>query len=168
MRFTCNGKEVRRSLRTTDRDLAKRLAFDARREAAIVDPEAGKITLASLCDKYLATVGHQARKTLAQKTYVCDRIKKEWPGGSQVLIRKVLPSQIQTFYQNTVSDRAAITPILAVFRGMFNLAIGDSLLSNSPVAGLKERRREKPIRLTPTWEQFRQIILAFSGDTNVQ
>ncbi|HLC14500.1 MAG TPA: hypothetical protein VJK31_14710 [Chthoniobacterales bacterium] len=97
MRFTCNGKEVRRSLRTTDRDLAKRLAFDARGEAAIVDPEAGKITLASLCDKYLATVGHQARKTLAQKTYVCDRIKKEWPGGSQVLIRKVLPSQIQTF-----------------------------------------------------------------------
>ncbi len=41
--------------------------------------------------------GRKARKTLAQKTYVCDRIKKEWPGGSQVLIRKVLPSQIQTF-----------------------------------------------------------------------
>jgi hypothetical protein len=99
VRFTCNGKEVRRSLRTTDRDLAKRLAFDARGEAAIVDPEAGKITLASLCDKYLATVGHQARKTLAQKTYVCDRIKKEWPGGSQVLIRKVLRHRSRLFYQ---------------------------------------------------------------------
>jgi hypothetical protein len=43
---------------------------------------------------------------------------------------------------------------LAVFRGMFNLAIGDSLLSNSLVAGLKERRREKPIRLTPLGSSF--------------
>jgi hypothetical protein len=38
--------------------LGKRLAFDARREATIVGPEAGKNTLATLCDKYLATVRH--------------------------------------------------------------------------------------------------------------
>src|SRR5207237_6816130 len=47
---------------------------------------------------------------------------------------------------------------LGVLRAMFNLAVSDALIAESPIRDLKERRREKPIRLTPTWEQFQQII----------
>jgi len=157
-RFVVNGKEVRRSLRTSDRDIAKRHVLQIRREAAVIDPQASKITLAGLCNRYLPTVRHQAAKTVAQKTYICERIKQEWPAGSDVLIRKVLPSQVQVFLSRYTFGPSSYNAYLAVLRGLFNLAVADSLLSQSPVAALKERRREKPIRLTPTWEQFHQII----------
>jgi integrase len=157
-RFVVNGKEVRRSLRTSDRDIAKRHVLQIRRKAAVIDPQASKITLAGLCNRYLPTVRHQAAKTVAQKTYICERIKQEWPAGSDVLIRKVLPSQVQAFLSRYTFGPSSYNAYLAVLRGLFNLAVADSLLSQSPVAALKERRREKPIRLTPTWEQFHQII----------
>ena len=157
-RFAINGKEVRRSLRTTDRDLAKRELLRVQRETTVLDPGADKITLASLCDRYLATIAHQASKTVSQKMYICRRIKEQWPGGSDVLIRRVLPSQIQTFLSKYAFGPSSYNAYLAVIRGMFNLAVADSLLSESPVAGLKERRREKPIRLTPSFQQFKATI----------
>src|SRR5439155_19473550 len=104
------------------------------------------------------TVRHQAAKTVAQKSYICERIKQEWPGGSDVLIRKVLPSQVQAFLSRYTFGPSSYNAYLAVLRAIFNLAVADSLLPQSPVAGLKERRREKPIRLTPSWEQFQRII----------
>jgi integrase len=38
------------------------------------------------------------------------------------------------------------------------MAVADRLLSDSPVDRLKSRRRNKPIRLTPSYEQFEQIV----------
>src|SRR5207253_10216164 len=82
-----------------------------------------------------------------------------WPAGSDVLIRKVLPSQVQVFLSRYTFGPSSYNAYLAVLRGLFNLAVADSLLSQSPVAALNERRRETPIRLTLTWEQFDQIIV---------
>jgi len=70
-RFVVNGKEVRRSLRTSDRDIAKRHVLQIRREAAVIDPQASKITLAGLCNRYLPTVRHQAAKTVAPTSRYC-------------------------------------------------------------------------------------------------
>lgn len=41
---------------------------------------------------------------------------------------------------------------------MFEQAVNDGELAGSPVLGIKYSRREKPLRLTPTYEQFRAII----------
>jgi integrase len=157
-RFAINGKEVRRSLRTTDRDIAKRELLRVQRETTVLDPGADKITLAFLCDRYLATIAHQASKTVSQKMYICRRIKEQWPGSSDVLIRKVVPSQARTFLSRHGFGASSYNAYLAVLRGMFSLAVADRLVSESPIVGLKERPREKPIRRTPTWEQFKAII----------
>jgi integrase len=41
---------------------------------------------------------------------------------------------------------------------MFAMAEADGMIARSPVFGMKQRRREKPIRLTPTLEEFRAIV----------
>ena len=41
---------------------------------------------------------------------------------------------------------------------MFAMAEADRMLTRSPVAGMKQRRREKPIRLTPSLDEFRAIV----------
>src|SRR5207302_11147284 len=113
-RFAINGKEVRRSLRTTDRDFAKRELGRVQRQQEIVDPAAGNITLAALCDRYLGTVGHQADKTVSQKAYICRRIKGEWPGGADVRLQKVLPSQVQSFLSRYSFGASSYNSYLAV------------------------------------------------------
>jgi integrase len=157
-RFTIHGKEVRQSLRTTDRAHARRELIRLQGEQARIDPGAGKITLAALADRYLATVQHHAPKTVAQKTYICNRVKTTWPEGSDTLIRKVLPSQVLAFLSRYTFGASSYNAYLATLRAMFELAVADHLVAQSPVAGLKERRREKPIRQTPTVEQFKAIV----------
>src|SRR5437762_8416499 len=157
-RFVVNGKEVRRSLGTSDRALAKRKVLDLKQTAQRIDPAAERLTLAGLCERYLATVKHLRPKTVSQKKYIAERIKSEWLGGSDVLIRKVLPSHAQTFLCKYTFGASSYNAYLAVLRAMFNLAVSDALIAESPIRDLKERRREKPIRPTPTWDQFQSII----------
>ncbi len=45
-----------------------------------------------------------------------------------------------------------------MIRDAVQLAVQDKILIESPADGLKYRTRTKPIRLTPTFEQFKQIV----------
>ncbi len=50
-RIEARGKEIRRSLKTTDRDLAKRRLRKLKEEQSQVDPARAKTTLADLCQR---------------------------------------------------------------------------------------------------------------------
>jgi integrase len=43
-------------------------------------------------------------------------------------------------------------------RALFNSAVRDRIITTSPAAHLHSAKREKPIRLTPSFEQFKAII----------
>jgi hypothetical protein len=45
-----------------------------------------------------------------------------------------------------------------VIRAIFNMALADRLIAHSPAAGLKERKRSRPIRKTPRFSDFKQIV----------
>jgi hypothetical protein len=47
---------------------------------------------------------------------------------------------------------------LEVVRAVFDLAVEDGLIPHSPVAKVPWRKREKPIRLTPTLTAFQAIL----------
>jgi integrase len=47
---------------------------------------------------------------------------------------------------------------LSVIRSALDMAVADRIIIESPAKGLKYRKRKKPIRLTPTFEQFQQIV----------
>src|SRR6266481_6215891 len=90
-RIKASGKEIRRSLGTTDRDLAKRNLAKLKDEQRQIDRSKSKITLAELCDRYLRTVQHQKAKTVERKKHIVTRIKIDWPGGANVQVSKVKP-----------------------------------------------------------------------------
>jgi site-specific recombinase XerD len=47
---------------------------------------------------------------------------------------------------------------VTVLRELFDFAVRDNCIAKNPCAHLKFRKREKPIRLSPTYEQFKAII----------
>ena len=109
-------------------------------------------------DRYLATAAHQSASTLEQKGQICERIKKEWPGGSHVAIGKVTPSSVATWLASYRFGASNHNHHLLFIRGAFQMAVDDKLLAHSPAAGIVQRKREKPIRRTPTFQEFQSIL----------
>ena len=163
-RFKSDGKEIRCSLETTDRKLAERNLAKKKDEQSRIDRSQGKLTLGELCDRWLQTIQDSKPKTLEQKSYVAARIKEHWLAGSLVQVAKIKPSDCDLWLARCAdksrngfgaSSRNAHVQIL---KEVFALALRDRIISESPATHLKYIKRQKPIRLTPTWEQFKVIV----------
>ncbi len=157
-RLDVNGKEVRRSLGTEDRATAKRKLGDLRRDLVRIDASAGRHSLAALCDRYLSTVGSQAAKTLKRKRYIAQCIKTDWPGGADVSAGKVVPSQVAAWLNSYTFGVPSYNLFLEFIRAVFEMAVDDRIISDSPVARIKTKARKKPIRPTPSFEEFQAIV----------
>lgn len=55
-------------------------------------------------------------------------------------------------------ERRVLDLALSVLRNALALAVRDHVLVENPAQGLTYRKRKRPIRLTPTFEQFKAIV----------
>ena len=156
-RVKLRGKEIKKTLDTKNLATARRKLRDFKRELERLDPDAGQITLKQLADRFEKTIQHFAPDTIANKVRVLNRVRDTWPGGSNRLVGKIEPSEAAEFlsrYQGVPGYNQALETI----RAMFGMAEADRMIVRSPVSGMKQRRRETPIRLTPTLSEFRAIV----------
>ena len=165
-RIKVDGKEVKRSLETTDRAVAKRKLANFRREQGQIDRSQGKITLADLCDRYVATdaVTKWKPRTAERKQAIVERIKNHWPTAAKLTqVAKIKSSDCDLWLARLQKTARRFGPAsrdlhISCLKEIFDLAIRDKLMPDSPALHLKAPKREKPIRLTPTFEQFRAIV----------
>lgn len=159
-RIKTHGKEFRRSLRTSDRALAKRKLADLQREVSRIDPGGGRVSVASLAEKYLATQQHLSVKTRDAKALIARRIKESWPEGGDQSVDRVRASHVQGWLakQRTRMGVSSWNGYVEFVRALFALAVADRLIADSPAAGIHYLRRQKPIRKTPSMDEFRAIV----------
>ena len=157
-RFKSGGKEIRCSLETTDRKLAERNLTTKKDDQSQIDRSQGKLTLAELCDRYLKTVQHQKPKTIERKTFIVGRIKTDWPTGQLTQVGKIKPSDADLWLSRYRFGSASRNLHISCLKELFNSAARDRIITVSPAAHLRYAKREKPIRLTPTFEQFKAIV----------
>jgi integrase len=157
-RFKSGGKEIRCSLETTDRKLAERNLAKKKEDQSQIDRSQGKLTLAELCDRYLKTVQHQKPKTVERKTFIVRRIKTGWPTGKLTQVGKIKPSDVDLWLSGYRFGSASRNLHISCVKELFNSAVRDRIVSASPAAHLRSVKREKPIRLTPTFEHFKALI----------
>src|SRR5439155_1082761 len=162
-RFKSGGKEIRCSLETTDRKLAERNLTTKKDDQSQIDRSQGKLTLAELCDRYLKAVQHQKPKTIERKSFIVRRIKTDWPTGKLTQIGKIKPSDVELWLSRYRFGSASRNLHISCVRELFNSAVRDRIITASPAAHLRSAKREKPIRLTPTFEQFKAIIADVRG-----
>jgi integrase len=108
----------------------------------------------------LVTIQHRKPKTVEAKENVVTRLKTKWPGGDCQQIREIKPSQVQSFLstEGARAGKSLYNQHVQVVRAVFALAVNDRLLLRSPAADIKLVRRDKPIRRTPSFEEFQAII----------
>jgi hypothetical protein len=157
-RFKSGGKEIRCSLRTADRRLAERNLAERKKQQSQIDPAKSRMTLAEMCDIYLRTVRHQKPTTVGQKTLIVQRIKAHFPTGANIQVSRIKPTDIQLWLARYTFGAAWRNIHLACIKDILTIALGDGIIAVSPAANLKKLKLEKPIRRTPTFEQFQAIV----------
>src|SRR6266550_3250546 len=162
-RIRVDGKQIKRSLRTTDRAVAKRKLADFRDEQWQTDRSQGKLTLAELCDRYLQTIQNQKPKTIERKTLIVRRIKEDWPTGRLSQVAKVKPSDVDLWLARYGFGPVSRNLHLACAKEVFAMAVRDNVIARSPAAHLRGVKLNRPIRLTPSFEQFQAIIADVRG-----
>jgi integrase len=165
-------REFMRSLKTTDRAYAVRLAADFRRSREHLDPSADKIVLACRCRqeackcdtlinlyRSLARFTKLKEHTRSNKERIFERIKRHWPGGPSTLVSRIRPSDCEKWLSRyAYLSASTFNDHLWLLKDLFAMAVDDRLLQSSPAAKLEARKREDPERLTPTFEQFQAIV----------
>jgi integrase len=155
-----HGKLFRDSLETADRETANRRLRDFRQSKAKVDIRAGKITLAALCDQYVATLRHLSRSSRKAKDGILRRLKTEWPAGAEQSVAAVKPSHCDAWLARQARrvDRSQYNAYVQTLRGVLQFAVRDRIIPENPASHLKYLKRDRPVRLTPSWEEFLAIV----------
>ena len=116
------------------------------------------MTLADLCERYLATVQSQSAKTLKRKNHIAERLNADFPGGADVSAGKVVCSQVEAWLASYAFGSASQNLFLEFIRAVYALALADQIVPHSPVDGIKTKKRELPIRKAPALEDFNTIV----------
>jgi len=158
-RVRFGGKLYRRALKTTDYKLARRKVAEFRNDLEHTDASKGKTSFAKVLDAYEATLTG-AGSTLEKKRAVVAKLRATWFGLGTLALRTVATSQVSAWLSKHYAEKSAsyYNAALTVIRDALDLAVKDRIIAESPAKDLKYRKRKRPIRATPSFEQFKAIV----------
>jgi integrase len=153
------GKLHRKKLGTTDHELAKRKLADFKRTLERVDATKGNASFAAVLDDYRKTlIG--APSTIEDKGVIIDKLKRTLYGAQTLPLRDLKPSQIESWLAQHYGHKSAsyYNGALMLVRDALQTAVKDRIIPENPARELTYRKRKMPIRLTPSFEQFKAIV----------
>jgi integrase len=152
------GKLHRRKL-GKDFPLAKRKLAEFKRDLERTDHSKGNMSLAAVLDAYAATLTG-SDSTLWDKRFVVEKLKQTLFGAATQPLRMFKSSQIEAWLAKHYGSKSAsyYNGALSVVRSALDMAVRDKIITENPASHLTYRKRKKPIRPTPTVEQFRAIV----------
>jgi len=158
-RVRFRGKLYRRKLGTDDLAVAKRKLRTFKDDLDRTDASKGNTSFGKVLDDYADTLTG-SDSTLEKKCATIAKLKATWFGVESLPLRTVKPSHVTTWLAKHYGDQSAsyYNSALTVIRDALDMALADRIILESPAKGLTYRKRKKPIRLTPTFEQFQQIV----------
>jgi integrase len=159
-RVRFGGKLHRRKLGTDDYQVARRKLADFRRDLGRTDASLGNTSFGAVLDKYSRTFGGLSASSQRDKRAIIGKLKATWFGIDSLPLRTIKPSDVSAWLSRHCGDKSASyhNSVVSVIRDALDMAVKDRIIIESPASGLTYRKREKPIRETPTFEQFNQIV----------
>jgi len=123
-----------------------------------IDRSQGRITLEELSERYLATIQHQKPKTVERKTFIVGRIKEHWPTGKLTQVGKIKSSDVDLWLSRYTFGPVSRNLHIACAKEVFAMAVRDNVIARSPAVHPRGVKLSMPIRVTPSFQQFRSII----------
>jgi len=101
---------------------------------------------------------HQKPKTIERKSLIIRRIKSQWPGGRLIQVTRVKPSDVDLWISRYQLGPHSRNLHMACIKEIFDMVVRDGIISRSPAAHLRRVKPPKPIRPTPSFEEFKAIV----------
>jgi integrase len=160
-RVRFGGKLYRKALETPDYQEARRKLSTFKTDLGNTDPSAGKTSFGKVLDTYAETIGGAA-SSQEDKRAIIKKLKKTWLGIDKFPLRTIKPSDVARWLTKNCGKKSAsyYNSVLSLIRAALDSAVRDRIISQAehPAAHLRYRKRAKPIRLTPTPEEFQAIV----------
>ena len=100
-----------------------------------------------------------AKSTRYNIRHAIELLLADWPKDSPRLLSKIRRGDCQTWLaQYGELASSTVNTRISAARDFFELAVSDGVIPRNPMAGIKYRRRQDLVRLTPTREQFDAIV----------
>lgn len=150
------GKQVRRSLETQDLPLARRKLVVFKQDLEKTDPTLSARRLGDQAATYLKALTG-AVTTRENATHYIKKALEHF--GTEKPVAKITSTDCKLWLAKHDGLSASTkNQMVRALRGLFEMALADGVIPSSPMAGIKYFRRQKPVRLTPTAEQFEAIV----------
>lgn len=151
------GKQIRRSLDTTDLPLARRRLAEFRRDLETTDPTLSARTLEAQVTRFQATLTGAA-STLDNHKRTLKKLLVDWPNDAPRILRKITKTDCQQWLAQYDLAVNTTNQMLTLARRFFDSAVNDGVIPRNPMEEIKYRKPPKLIRLTPTRGQFDAIV----------
>jgi integrase len=162
LQLTSKQRKVRKSLKTTDRKTAERKLAVYKAHLGKTDPKKGSVTLSSLVDSYLETLGAKAASTHRNQKSVLTRLAKTWPQGRNHKVTSITGGDLDKWLSIQFGKLRPRTynTYSGFLKSLLDHAVALKVIGANPYyeARNKRRKNDKVKREVPTLEQFQQII----------
>lgn len=155
-----HGKQFRRSLKTSDRQLAKRRLADFRQKVTRLSQtkHASALTFDELTDRWLDTIRPKLKESSYQRRVTC--VDKLTPFFKGVSVRNISTRHCDDWLVKRGAELSARS--FNIERETLNLILefarGDGLLLDNPAASIERRKQAKAKLVIPTRQQFRLLV----------
>lgn len=153
------GKQIKRSLKTTDAALAKRWLAELQHKAQRLNrTESGKVTFEILADRWLQSVA------VSMKTSSFDRQKRVagWLGRyfGRMVVRSITKTNVEAWAGKRGKELSARTLNYEreTLIRILDYALRDGLILDNPGRVLKRLKQAKPKIVIPTKAQFKTLV----------
>ncbi len=159
------GKQIHRSLKTTDKATARRKLKDFMAEVSrLTTGEAAQITFEQLAAKWVEAEPHTLKASSARRR--SESAKAIAPAFARLQIRNITDRHCEAWSVTRAADVAAATfcKELDTMRGAFRYAVARGLILHDPSRNIKRptiRNRRPPV---PSREHFAAIVAAVRAD----
>ena len=165
--FKVNGKQIRRSLKTTERELAKRRLEELRRQVERLSVtesrslpfaeygEGGKL-LGGVAYRWLEIAGSNIEPSTRLR--YAENIKQLADHFGSLGVRNITLRHIEDWAANRKCSAETFNKERDVLVRVLEYAVDHGLLLDNPARKLKRRHGHKKAIAIPTKEQFRQLI----------
>jgi integrase len=165
------GKQIRQSLRTTDKELAKRRLREFLNEVGDLNVDLSRETIDSFAERFLQTL-RGAPSTISKRSLHVRVMLETWPKDARRELGSITTEHCKqwvangalTYYKNSrpVKDRklsdTALADRIDTAKAFFELAVEAKAIRENPMAKVAKPKRGDVIRLTPSEEQVQAIL----------
>lgn len=154
-------KQFRRSLKTTDRELARRRLAELRAQIGVLtSDDARKVTFEVVAQRWLDSVRHTLKESTARRR--AQYLRALSPFFAGLNLREITPAHCEAWVTKRGDKIAPQTFAheLETLKAVFRYAQDHGLILRNPAQGIKRRRILHAKIEVPSCEQFAQLVKA--------